>query len=111
MARNASAAGDRFMREVTRRDLDLLIEIAYSEPRRTREMLEAAFSLGLSQRARAPLGTTSSKRLAARLRRKAKVVQEFDGRSALLEMATELETGRKKGPMSSSASKAARGQP
>lgn len=99
------------MTESTRRDLDLLIEIAYVEPRRLREMIEAAFALGLSQRARAALGTSSKARLAARLRRKAKVVQEFDGRSALLEMAAELETGRKRGPMSSSASKAARGQP
>lgn len=99
------------MTESTRRDLDLLIEIAYSEPRRTREMLEAAFALGLSQRARAPLGTSSKARLAALLRRKAKVVQEYDGRSALLEMADELETGRKSGPISSSESKAERGQP
>lgn len=98
------------MTGAVRRELDLLIDEAYRDPRRIRELIEASFALGACTRVR-PKGGSSNARLAERLRRKAKVVQEYDGRSALLEMADELETGRIKGPMSSSESKEARGQP
>src|SRR5262249_38331838 len=68
--------------------LEDLVEQAYRDPRRIRETIESAFYLG---RGVAPAERCDAQALAARLRRKAKVVQEYDRRAALVEMAKELE--------------------
>lgn len=71
--------------------LEALVEQTYRDPRRIRDSVEAAYAAGLDAGRSAPPLTGERKQLAERLRRKAKVVQEYDGRSALLEMAEELE--------------------
>ena len=74
--------------EQARERLDALVDEAYRDPRKMRDIIRRAFELGSA----ASLPPSDAvRRLVARLRRKAKVVQEYDGRSAILEIADELE--------------------
>lgn len=71
-----------------------LVDEAYRDPSRIRSVIERAFELGRAvplATPAPPVVTDGAWVLAARLRRKARVVQEYDGRSALIEMADELE--------------------
>lgn len=94
--------------------LERLIERAHRDPYRIRAFLEQAFDLGAGSR----LPGGRARDVAARLRRRARVTAECDGRAILLEMADELTglarqpraTGATSGPIASSGSKEGRGQ-
>lgn len=79
--------------------LEELVDAAYRDPRKLREMIERAYWCGRgapplpAKPPKPPTVTEAAKELATRLRRKAKVVQECDGREVLLEMAAELDGG------------------
>lgn len=104
--------------------VDDLIQIAKHQPLRIAEAVEEAFRRGSRARSDMPPAhkplppklTTERVALAKRIRRKAQVIQEFDGRTAMLEIADELdppftEKGASSGPTSSSASNEGNGQP
>lgn len=102
--------------------IDDLVQLAKHQPHRVHEAIAEAFRRGKVARSLpppAPLPTPESapEEVAKKLRRRALVTGEYDGRAHMLELADELDplpemaTGDRIGPMSSSESNDGSGQP